>query len=260
MSSTASRILLLAAALVGCGGSDKKDAEEADDSSGGGGGLRYEDVRKSTDDEEEEGTDDIEVEGLKGRLEPHQIDAGVQPHQQGLARCYQSHLKSTKFLGGKLVLKVIVGPEGTVKHVTIPESDLGSWAVEKCMLEIARGMTFAKPKGGDGEADFTLPLDFTSGRGRVLWWEEEKIETVVAEKLAELDECEQQVGVVVPSNVWVTLYFANKGEVRSVGFSSPEPEPIQDTWADCAAQVVAAWVMPDPMGKIAKSAFRFRPN
>lgn len=260
MSSTVSRIaVVVAAALLGCGGSDKKDAEEADDSSGGG-GLKYDDVRKSTDDEEEEGTDDIEVEGLKGRLEPHQIDAGVQPHQQGLARCYQSQLKGTKFLGGKLVLKVVVGPEGAVKQVTIPESDLGSWAVEKCMLEIARGMTFAKPKGGDGEADFTLPLDFTSGRGRVLWWEEEKIETTVAEKLAELDECEQQVGVVVPSNVWVTLYFANKGEVRSVGFSSPESDPIQDTWADCAAQVVAAWVMPDPMGKIAKSAFRFRPN
>src|SRR5689334_7814534 len=114
MSSTVSRIgIVLAAALVGCGGSDKKDAEEADDSSGGG-GLKYDDVRTSTDDEEDEGTDDIEVEGLKGRLEPHQIDAGVQPHQQGLARCYQSQLKGTKFLGGKLVLKVVVGPEGTV--------------------------------------------------------------------------------------------------------------------------------------------------
>ena len=262
MSSTASRIgVVLVAAALGCGGSDKKGAEEADDSSGGGGGLKYDDVRQSTDDDEDEGgTDDLEVEGLKGRLEPYQIEAGVKPHQTALARCYQAQLKGTKFLGGKVVLKAIVGPDGTVKQVTIPESDLGSWAVEKCMLEIARGMTFAKPKGGDGEADFTLPLDFNSGRGRVLWWEEEKIETTVTEKMVELDECEQQVGVVVPSNVWVTIYFANKGEVRSVGFSSPEPEPIQDTWADCAAQVVATWVMPDPMGKIAKSAFRFRPN
>jgi TonB family protein len=261
MSSTASRITTIVLLLAACGGSDKKDTEEADDSSGGGGGLKYDDVRKSTDDEEDEGgTDDIEVEGLKGRLEPHQIEAGMQPHQQALARCYQGQLKATKFLGGKLVLKTVVGPDGTVKQVTIIESDVGSWAVEKCLLEIARAMKFAKPKGGDGEADFTLPLDFNSGRGRVLWWTEEKIEAVVAEKMVELDECEQQVGVVVPSNVWVTLYFANKGEVKSVGFSSPEPEPIQDTWADCAAQVVATWVMPDPLGRIAKSAFRFRPN
>jgi hypothetical protein len=250
MSWTASRTLIVCL-LVACGGSEKGTAE------GGDSRERAEQSSSSTDDSEED-TDDIEVEGLKGHLEPVQIEKGVAPHQSALARCYKSQAKKSKYLAGKLVLKFVVGPDGAVKQALLVENDLGSWAVERCLLEIARAMSFAEPKGGDREAEFTVPLEF-AGTRRIDWWPEEKVETVVGKKMPELEECKEQTGVVVPSNVFVTFYIGNRGEVQSVGFVSPG-KAIDEAWAECAAGIVAGWTMPDPMGKIAKSGFRYRPE
>jgi TonB family protein len=245
-------IRIAALLALGCGGSDKPATGEPGESD------RSAALSRSTDDGDEEPSDGLEVEGLKGRLESSQIDAGIAPHQGGLAQCYKSAARKARFLGGKLVVKFVVGPDGTVKQVHLSENDLGAWGVERCILEIARGMKFAPPKGGDGEAEFTIPLEF-AGTRRTEWWPEERVETHVAEKLKELDECAEQNGVVVPSNVWVTFYVANRGEIKSVGFACPE-RPIDDAWADCAAGIVSGWTMPDPLGKLAKAGFRFRPE
>ena len=242
---------LLACLLVACGGSEKGTTEGVDAR------QKAERPSASTDDSEEN-TDDIEVEGLKGHLQPVQIEKGVAPHQGALARCYKSQAKKSKFLAGKLVLKFVVGPDGAVKEALLDENDLGSWTVERCVLEIARAMSFAEPKGGDREAEFTVPLEF-AGTRRIDWWPEERVETVVAKKIEELEECREQNGVVVPSNVFVTFYIGNRGEVQSVGFLSPG-RAIDEAWADCAVGIVAGWTMPDPMGKIAKTGFRYRPE
>lgn len=248
MSWTACSTLSLLLA-VACGGSDKSSPEEP------GTSRAVPASRTSTDDGEED-TSDIEVEGLKGHLDPGQIEKGVAPHQGALAKCYKAQARKAKFLGGKLVMKFVVGPDGSVKEALLDESDLGSWPVEHCALEIARAMSFAAPKGGDREAEFTVPLEFAGTRS-VEWWPEERIETSIGKKLGELEECAEQNGVVVPSNVFVTLYIGNRGQVQSVGFASPG-KTIDDAWAECAAGIVAGWPMPDPMGKIAKSGFRYR--
>jgi hypothetical protein len=240
---------LLVCLVVACGGSEKSTAEEPGES-------RARSSRMSSTDDSEENTDDIEVEGLKGHLDPVQIEKGVAPHQGALARCYKSQAKKSKFLAGKLILKFVVGADGAVKQAVLDENDLGAWGVERCLLETARAMSFAEPKGGDREAEFTVPLEF-AGTRRIEWWPEERVETVVEKKIAELEECKEQNGVVVPSNVFVTFYVGNRGAVLSVGFVSPG-SPIDDAWAECAAGIVAGWTMPDPMGTIAKTGFRYR--
>ena len=246
-----SPLCLCLALAVACGGSEKSTAEEPGES-------RAQSSRMSSTDDSEEPDDGLEVEGLKGRLEPVQIEKGVAPHQTALARCYKSQARKSKYLAGKLVLKFVVGPDGAVKQAVFDENDLGAWGVERCLLEIARAMAFAEPKGGDREAEFTVPLEF-AGTRRTEWWPEERVETAVTKKIAELEECKEQNGVVVPSNVFVTFYIGNRGAVLSVGFVSPG-SPIDDAWGECAAGIVAGWTMPDPMGKIAKTGFRYRPE
>jgi TonB family protein len=237
---------------AGCGGSEKPMVEDG----AGSGGKTF---ALSTDDGDDDDPDDIEVEGLKGRLEQHQIEAGLEPHRTGLARCYQRHVRRASYLGGVVTLKVVVDSKGAVGLAQIAESTLGSWPVEKCVLEIARTMNYAPPKGGDRKADFTLPLDFSGGRGRVVWWEEERVEAHVSQKMAGLDECAGKSGAADPSNVVVTVYLGNRGAVKSVGFASESPSGIEDAWADCAAEEVRSWALSDPLGKIAKTAFRYRP-
>jgi len=244
-------LFLLLTFAVACGGADKPDAEGPDKVPEREKIAAVHDPSIHDDQDEEEEEDDgegFEVEGLAGHLDPYDVERGIEPHQTTLSACFFDRAKKNKYLGGKIEMAYKVGRDGAVKSVQMKESSLGAWQVEKCLLFIARSMSFKKPKGR-GDAVFTVPLDFTSGRG-VLWMTEEAAESEVAEYLAELEECGGA------KNVYVTLYVAARGKVKSVGFAS-EPEPLADHWADCAEEKVLAWQLTDPRGKVSKLSFVF---
>lgn len=241
--------LFLATALA-CGGSEKTAADEPaaepidiGDERGG--------YRASAPPDVENDDDGLQVEGLRGRLDPHDIDRGVQPASADIARCFSSQSRRKRFLGGHVELAFVVARDGSVKKVQIARSDLGAWPVEKCLLETAAAMQFPEPEGGKA-AEFSLPLDFPARR-RVHWLSDEQGETEVAELEAELRECEPR-----PRDVTVTLYVGVRGKVKEVGFSSAAKRPIDPAWADCAAETILAWELSDPRGKIVKLAFSYR--
>jgi hypothetical protein len=243
--------------VAACGGSDKSVESPAvpDDDDDGmeradGPGGRKSAVPDVDDDDDD---DDLDVQGLRGHLDPYDVQAGVKPHSSTLAKCFHSRVKKRGYIGGKVAFKFVVTPVGAVKQVQVQESDLGAWDVEQCLLGVARAMQFKQPRGG--EAEFDLPLEFPPKRA-VLWWDEERTETEVGEeRLAELTACEP-----APSNVWVTLYIGTRGKVMSAGFASPSSQPIDDAWATCASTAIAAWTLADPRGQIAKGGFRFNPE
>jgi TonB family protein len=194
------------------------------------------------------------VKSSKGYLAPEKIQAGIAPHQAALSSCYHDRLKQLRFLSGRVMLHIQVEPSGRVSGARLPESSLGDWTAERCVLETARSMTFAKPTGGP--ADFSLPLDFASDQPPLEEWGAERVQGVAAAHAAELDRCADQAGGRKPS-VLVTLYIGNRGEVKAVGFSKKDVPPPPDAWADCAARAVAGWKFADPQGKIVKSSFRY---
>ena len=202
---------------------------------------------RSADDDDDDG---VEIEGLKGHLDQADIQAGVEPHHDALTSCFMSRVGKRRFLGGQIELAWRIARDGSVKEVQIAAGDLGAWPIEKCLLEVSRSMTFARPKGG--LAEFSLPLDFPP-RGTVLSWDEQKAQTEIEDKLPELAACDGAGGEVV-----VTLYVGTRGQVQSVGFSSPGA-PYSDAWADCAAEAIGGWTLSDPRGQVAKLAFRFTP-
>jgi len=245
--------ILLCAALAACGGSEKPRTIEATPPPDHG----------VSEDVEEEPDDGLEVQSTRGKMDPDDVEAGIEPHAQALQDCYLSRVgasssrpqagRAGKWLGGKVELRWDIDKEGTLTSVRIVSSDLGSWPVEKCLLELARSMTFAKPKGGD--ADFTIPFEFTA-RGNALWWEADMAANVVAKKVIELDGCAKQAKVADPTDVTVTVYVGTRGKVQAAGFASPAP--IDDAWAECAYGKVMAWGLTDPKGKVAKLAFVYR--
>jgi TonB family protein len=242
---------------IGCGGSDKKvessDKErevlELDDEAPTG---RRSAVPGMDDDDDDEG---MQVEGLRGHLDPNDIQEGVRPHNKALASCFESRAKKRYYLGGEVVLAVTVAKDGAVKSARAEKSSLGSHEIERCLLDEAMTMRFVKPKGGD--ADFTLPLDFDARRP-ANWWTEEQADLALGDKPEDLSECRQEG--TDPTNVWVTLYLGNRGVVQSVGFASPHKDGIDTAWADCAAAKVLAWQLNDPRGKVAKLGFRYNPE
>ena len=243
------------AALAGCGGADKSSAgpSQPDDDDAERSGQRRVGIPDADDDDD----DELQIEGLRGRLSAQDIDAGIKPHKGDLTDCWTTRVKRTTHIGGKVELKWEIARDGSVKWVQVTESDLGSWQIEKCLIEVSMRMSFVKPKGG--EVDFTLPLEFPATR-EVLWWSADKGEEAVADMMPELAECADKAGTQDPSNVWATVYVGVRGKVMGAGFASSDKLPMPIAWADCAESVVTAWTLDDPMGRIVKAGFRYNPE
>jgi TonB family protein len=203
------------------------------------------------DDEPEEG---VTIINARGRMDQQAVVAGLTPHNEELSQCYMSRVGRRRWLGGHVVLHWDIKADGTITSVKLAESNLGAWPVEKCLVDVARAATFAKPIGGD--ADFTVPLDF-SARGGSLAWTEDQALRAIGGQLAKLDSCTKDEKA--PDDVVVTLYVGPHGKAKSVGFSSVKSEITED-WAACAQKVALAWRLPDPRGHIAKLAITYRPD
>lgn len=197
--------------------------------------------------------DDVEIVSTRGKIDPASVTTAIQPHAGALEACYADNVGRRRWLGGGIELRWDVAADGTVTSVRLTQSDLGAWAVEKCVLAIARQLNFGKPKGG--KAHVTTPLDFSAGSGAVPWSEDQAVRAVGG-KLKDLAQCAKD-GSADPTNVTVTIYVGTRGKVQSVGFASPTG--FDDTWADCAAGRAMAWALTDPRGKVAKLSLVYNP-
>lgn len=196
--------------------------------------------------------DGVEVVSSRGHMEPDDIEAGIAPHQEAMESCYIDNVHKKKWLGGKVTLTWQITKDGVVTGVAISESDLGNWGMEKCLLGAARAATFAKPKGGD--ADFSIPLEFTA-KGSSVWWDEDVGIKAVGKRVDELAKCSKDGAPA--QEVLITIYVGTRGKVQSVGFSSAGA--IADAWGDCVQKLVDGWTLADPRGKVAKLALRYTP-
>jgi hypothetical protein len=227
---------------------------------GGGGGAKavdhpVEHAPKSVDHEEDSDPDDgLEIESTRGKLDQDEIDEGIEPHSEALQDCFLSRAGKAKWLGGKVEVKWVVANDGTLTSAQIAADDLGSWEVEKCILDESRAMTFPKPHG-KGAANFSIPFEFDGGR-QASWWDEEMAANVLSKHTADLDGCAAAAKTADPTDVTVTLYVGTRGKVQSVGFGSPAL--IDDAWAGCAVKKVMAWQLTDPKGKVVKLSFVYR--
>lgn len=244
-------LLIPAALALGCGGSEAPApaAPAVEDEPPT---KRLNKYPHADDDDDDDS--DLEVEGLRGRIAPGDAEAAVSPHAGSLQRCYTDVIGKRKYIGGRVELKFFLSKDGILQKTQVLSSDLGAWPVEKCLLDVAKAMTFKKPKGGP--ADFTLPLEF-SARGNAIWWDADRGDAEVGERRIELAACAEEVAVEDPSNVMVTLYIGTRGQVQSVGFANQGAEPIAEAWANCAEAKALAWTLSDPKGRVAKIGFGY---
>jgi len=206
--------------------------------------------------EDTEPEDGVVVTTARGRMDPAVVEAGIEPHKEDLGACYTSRVGRRRWLGGHVSIRWDIKRDGTITAVKLAESDLGAWPIEKCLLDVARAATFGKPIGGD--ADFSIPLDF-SAKGKPADWDEDQARKGVGRQLAKLDACAKAKGVKgpAPDDLTITLYVGPQGKPQSAGFASPT-SVLDDAWAECAEKAVLAWRLPDPRGTVAKLAIRYR--
>lgn len=205
----------------------------------------------SSSSEEEDG---VEIVSTRGKIDPDAVTRAIEPHAAAIEACYADNVGRRKWLGGGVELRWDVTADGALAQVRLVQSDLGAWTIEKCVLDIARQLSFGKPKGG--KAHVNTPLSFSLGSGAVVWDEDQAIRAVGG-KFKELTECAKTAETADPTNVTVTMYVGTRGKVQSVGFASPGG--FDDAWADCAMGRAMAWALTDPRGKVAKLSFVYNP-
>jgi TonB family protein len=223
-----------------CGGSTPQAKEP----------LEVED-RKVETEPTEEPEDDMQIEGTKGTLDVAAAQRTIEGRFDELVGCWQEEARGKRWLGGHVELKFRVNRDGTVKRVHVIQSDLGSWAIEKCLVARSSTLAFTKPEGG--EAEITFPFDFPV-QTKIKQLDEEQAAKELAKAWKTLGECE-----AAPASVQITVWVGPGGAVKSAGFAAGEAEPFDEAWAECALEKALAWKLTDPRGVVTKATAAWKP-
>jgi TonB family protein len=98
-----------------------------------------------------------------GTLETSVIKNVIKKHLSSIKYCYESKLRASPTLSGKVTVQFVIGRKGKVVDARIKSSSLGSSEVESCVLKQIRKMKFPKPKGG--VVSVSYPFVFTAASG-----------------------------------------------------------------------------------------------
>lgn len=89
-------------------------------------------------------SDDASVEG---GLDRDQIIAVIERNKGQAVYCYEKGIQSNPNLGGRVMIKFLVGPSGSVSSASVASSSMGSSSVESCIVNKLRAWRFPRPKG-----------------------------------------------------------------------------------------------------------------
>jgi TonB family protein len=182
---------------------------------------------------------DIRVDNGLGAIDPGAVQAALDDAAGDLMACYRSVAGAKRYLGGRVRVVVRVDTRGRPKRAEVADSDLGSWEVERCLLDVARRLKLPAPKGG--EALVQIPLDFTASTAP-----EDMPDGAARAAAAKLRGIYRCAGG--PKSVPVTLYVGAGGAITSAGFAGVASE----SWGDCASARARAVRLDDPLGRVLK--------
>ena len=96
---------------------------------------------------------------VTGALDKQIIRRVINKNRQAIKYCYDKELQKKKDLEGKIVVKFVIAPNGSVVSSSIRESTMGNAAVEDCIAERVKRFKFPAPKGG-GIVEVSYPFIF----------------------------------------------------------------------------------------------------
>jgi TonB family protein len=113
--------------------------------------------------EESEAAPDAEpamtVSGDEGTLNAEDVEAAISLHRAELLECYGLGRRSSQRAYGHAMLRFFVDGKGEVQDVAILESNIGNKTIERCLADIAVGVTMHAPAGRK-PTTFDYPIDF----------------------------------------------------------------------------------------------------
>ena len=89
-----------------------------------------------------------------------EIDSVIIKHQRVLEECYREVKQHNSNLKGKLVVRLVLTPEGTVQNVEIPRDDIANTKLDNCLTQKLKRMVFTRTSSKQGMQTVELPLNF----------------------------------------------------------------------------------------------------
>ena len=133
--------------------------------------------------------EDVELDFAQGYFNQGDVNEILEQHTTRLTGCYERAGGATKFAGGIVKLRFLVGPDGVVRDVLVIDTEIGNYPVERCLVVEGRKIPFPKPGGGSG-ADFEYSLEFRSSKQtHVVDWQKDVLRRRVMAKLPSLGRC-----------------------------------------------------------------------
>ena len=156
----------------------------------------------------------------------------IREHMGGFNNC-EARGKG-QFISGYALVQFLVAADQRVERVHVIESTLGSWEIERCLLQAARLLTFSLPENAD-RAEFRYPFRFNELGERMTDPKPESwgYGSITGQRGA-FNQCRTRYGYDAPFHI--TAYIGATGRARSVGFHSRTPAP--DNFASCAVNAV----------------------
>jgi hypothetical protein len=109
------------------------------------------------------GSADVSIDSseavIMGSLDKELIRRVIQQHRSQIRYCYESELVRNPKLGGKVAVKFVITPDGSVSTATTAQTTMHNTTVENCINSRVRSWKFPKPKGG-GIVVVTYPFLF----------------------------------------------------------------------------------------------------
>ncbi|MDP2270549.1 MAG: adventurous gliding motility protein GltG [Archangium sp.] len=102
---------------------------------------------------------------VMGSLDKELIRKVIHANRGQIRYCYESQLNRFPKLNGKVAVKFIISPTGSVSTSSVAQTTVGNAELEACVAGRVRTWTFPKPKGG-GVVIVTYPFIFAQSGGQ----------------------------------------------------------------------------------------------
>jgi hypothetical protein len=181
--------------------------------------------------------EDVELDFDQGYFNQGDVNEILEQHTTRLTGCYERAGGATKFAGGIVKLRFLVGPDGVVRDVLVIDTEIGNYPVERCLVVEGRKIPFPKPGGGSG-ADFEYSLEFRSSKQtHVVDWQKDVLRKRVLAKLPSLGRCGNPGLGDRP--VAAVAYISPRGSIVSVGLASAGQ--LDTMAAMCVVEEIHKW-------------------
>ncbi len=100
-----------------------------------------------------------EAPEIEGKLDEETVRKVAERNQASLKYCFQKAQMRNPNLQGKIVVEIVVDPEGKVSNVSVKESTIDDQEMVGCVLRMIRRWQFPAP---GGEVTIVFPLVFIS--------------------------------------------------------------------------------------------------